>query len=141
MVVSEARGLTSGGRAPRPGSRQAGADRRAVESAANCPRNDDCQRAQAEALTRLAEHFDHLFGPPGAPPEEQGEGMKALMNLGEVIGLWLKGCRFTRKWFPRVGWWLLPIAVTLLTKGSSEAVDALVQAATTALLAQPGGGA
>lgn len=99
---------------------------------AHCPDND-CQRQQAEALTRLADHFDHLFGAPGADPEDRGEAMKALVTIGEIGGKWLSFCGFVRKWFPRVGWWLLPILATLLTKGSSEAMDALIQAATTAL--------
>lgn len=95
----------------------------------HCPDND-CQRQQAEALTRLADHLDHLFGQPGADPEDQGEAMKALVTLGEIGGKWLRFCAFVRKWFPRVGWWLLPILVTLLTKGSSEAMDALIKALT-----------
>jgi hypothetical protein len=94
---------------------------------------NDCQRQQAQALTRLADHFDHLFGLPGAEPDDQGEAMKALITIGEIGGKWLRFCAFVRKWFPRVGWWLLPILATLLTKGSSEAVDALVKAATLAL--------
>ena len=113
--------------ASRPPARRAVAD-------THCPRNDDCQQAQAEALTRLADHADRLFN-------EDGAAMKALTDLGEIAGKWLHFCAFVRKWFPKVGWWLLPIAATLLTKGSSEAVDALIQAATAALLAQNGGGA
>jgi hypothetical protein len=91
-----------------------------------CPRNDDCQRSQAEALTRLADHADSLF-------DEKGAAMMALKDLGEIAGKWLRFCAFVRKWFPMVGWWLLPIVATLLSKGSSEALDALIQAATMAL--------
>lgn len=98
---------------------------------AHCAEND-CKREQAQAMSRLA---------------DVGEGMlihflemkPTIEAMGEIIGKWLRFCQFVRKWFPRVGWWLLPIAVTLVTKGSSEAVDALIQAATTALLAQQGG--
>lgn len=63
-----------------------------------------------------------------------------LENIGEIAGKWLRFCLFVRKWFPRVGWWLLPIAVTLLSKGSSEAVDALIEAATVAMQAYVAGG-
>lgn len=107
--------------------------------APHCPEND-CGQQQADALKRLAEHLDHLFGPPGAAPEDQGEAMKALITIGEIGGKWLRFCAFLRKWFPRVGWWLLPILATLLTKGSSEAVDALIAAATTALQSYAAGG-
>lgn len=97
----------------------------AQAAAPHCPEND-CQRDQARALTRLA---------------DVGEAMHAeLLNLkptietlGEIAGKWLRFCAFVRKWFPRVGWWLLPIAATVLSKGSSQAVDALIQAATLAL--------
>jgi hypothetical protein len=71
-----------------------------------CPRNDDCHRQMAEAQTRLADHFDHLFGPPGADPEEQGEAMKVLVILGQIGGKWLQFCVFLRKRGP----WLLASA-------------------------------
>lgn len=97
---------------------------------AHCPDND-CGRQQAEALTRLAtvseEALVHLI-----------ELKPHLEAMGEVVEKWLGFCAFVRKWFPRVGWWLLPILVTLLTKGSSEAMDALVKAATAWLQMQAG---
>lgn len=76
-----------------------------------CPRNDDCQATQAEALTRLANHFDHLFGPPGADPDEQGEAMKVLVILGDIGGKWLGFCDVLRKRGP----WLLASAPLIAT--------------------------
>lgn len=104
-----------------------------------CPRNEDCDRKAADSLARLADHFDNLFGPPGAEAEDRGEAMKALSNIGEVAGKWLRFCAFTRVWFPRVGWWLLPIVVTLLSKGTAAGWDAFV-AALNALPGVAGGG-
>lgn len=66
--------------------------------------------------------------------------MKALITIGEIGGKWLRFCAFVRKWFPRVGWWLVPILITLLTKGSSEAWDALGEALTVALRNYAGSG-
>lgn len=105
----------------------------------HCAEND-CQRTAAEATTRLADHMDHLFGVPGAPEDEQGEAMRALKTIGQIAGMWLRACAFVRKWFPRVGWWLVPIAGTLLTKGSSEAADQLIAALTAFLQSQTGAG-
>lgn len=104
-----------------------------AEPATTCPRNDDCQREQARALARLADVAEafHL---------EFHEIKPLIQNLGEIAGKWLRFCLFVRKWFPRVGWWLLPIAVTLLSKGSSEAVDALISALTVAAQAYVAGG-
>lgn len=98
-----------------------------------CPRNDDCERRRAQAMERIAAVVEaaHL---------DLNELKPMLKDIGEIAGKWLRFCAFVRKWFPRVGWWLLPIAVTLLTKGSSEAVDALVQAATQALTTYAAGG-
>lgn len=97
-----------------------------------CPSND-CHRQQAEAMQRIAAVIE-------AAQIDFHELKPMLKDIGEIAGKWLKFCAFVRRWFPRVGWWLLPIAVTLLTKGSSEAVDALVQAATQALTTYAAGG-
>lgn len=102
------------------------------ERADQCPRHDDCQREQARALTRLADTAE-------AFQAEFHELKPTLQAMGDILTKWLLFCAFVRKWFPKVGWWLLPIAVTLLSKGSSEAVDALIQAATLAAQAYVAG--
>ena len=113
-------------------SRPPSRTRAAAAAPAHCPPND-CGQQQAEALARLAtvseEALSHFL-----------ELKPHLEAVGEIVRKWLGFCAFVRKWFPRVGWWLLPIIATLLTKGSSEAVDALVQAATVALQAAADGG-
>ena len=112
----------------RPASRRTPAD--------HCPRNDDCHRQMAEAQTRLADHFDHLFGPPGADPEEQGEAMKVLVTLGQIGGKWLQFCVFLRKRGP----WLLasaPLIASVVGAVIPE-LGPLARAVATALVAPAG---
>lgn len=95
-----------------------------------CPEND-CQREQARALTRLADVSEAALA--------EFEQLKpTLHSIGEVVGKWLRFCAFMRKWFPRVGWWLIPLAMTVVTRGGSEATDALIQAVTAYLQMQAG---
>ncbi|MBO9502506.1 hypothetical protein [Brevundimonas sp. A19_0] len=101
-----------------------------------CTEND-CGRMQAQALTRIADHADRLFGHPDDP--EPSPGMKALTDLGEIAGKWLNFCHFMRKWFPKVGWWLIPLVLTVIFNGGSELSDALVRALTAYLQMQTGG--
>lgn len=99
----------------------------------HCPDND-CQREQAQALSRIAAVIE-------AAQADFHELKPILVNLGEIAGKWLRFCAFVRKWFPKVGWWLLPIVITALSKGSSEAMDQLIHALTVFLQTQAGGGA
>lgn len=110
-----------------------GPARRPAAPLSHCPDND-CQREQAQALTRIAAVIE-------AAQADFHELKPILQNIGEIAGKWLRFCAFVRKWFPKVGWWLLPIVITALSKGSSEAMDQLIHALTVFLQTQAGGGA
>jgi hypothetical protein len=97
----------------------------------HCPDND-CQRQQAEALSRIAEVGEKTL-------QELQELKPHLEAFGDVAARWLRFCAFIRKWFPKL-WWLALPAATFLTKGSSEAADALLSALTLFLQAHTGGG-
>lgn len=114
----------------RTGPRRAAAPAPELDPA--CPRNDECQREQARALSRLADvaeaaHAELLMLKP------------TLEALGEIAGKWLRFCLFVRKWFPRL-WVFLPILAGVLFRGGNEATDALIRAATAWLTLQTGGG-
>lgn len=97
-----------------------------------CPEND-CQREQAQALTRLAATAEAALA--------EFDNLKpTLQAIGEIAGKWLRFCAFLRKWFPRL-WVFIPLLAGMLFKGSSEATDALIQAVTAYLTMQAGGGA
>ncbi|MFN4288901.1 MAG: hypothetical protein ACK4E3_10455 [Brevundimonas sp.] len=87
----------------------------AASPAPQTPRcaDNDCQREQAAAMTAIAAELANIR-----------TGLEAikpyLETAGEVAGKWLRFCAFLRTWFPRVGWWLLPIMFGLLTSGGGE---------------------
>lgn len=80
------------------------------ERADICPRNDDCRRQQAEAQTRIADHLDALFGPPGAGPDEEGWLTKVLKAIGAVFARWERLCVWVRAKTPKHGWWVVLVA-------------------------------
>lgn len=85
-----------------------------------CPRNDDCQRQAAEAQTRIADHLDALFGPPGGGPEQEGWLTKVLKAIGAVFARWESMCVWVRAKTPKHGWWLLIVVWAFTNLGSPE---------------------
>ena len=113
----------------KPSARQPAA---APVPAEHCPRNDDCQREQARALTRIADVGEAMLAYAAAHKE-------TFEAVGEIAKKWLKFCAFIRKWVPKL-WWLPLLIGPLIGKGSDELADGLIRAATAWLTMQTGGG-
>lgn len=100
--------------------------------------DNDCALTQAEAMKAQAQAVAEGVDVLKQLLIEWQEVKPHIQTFAEIGGKWLRFCLFVRKWFPRVGWWLLPLVWGVIFRGGGEASDAALQALTAWLHMQAG---